>query len=259
MKKVIIFLISFLLTSCASSVFYQVYKTTPCENEKIESIGYVYEDSNCMVFYDFWCEGGNIGFKMYNKTNENLYLNLDESYFIRNGMAHDYFLNRTYSNSSSIGVSNSKTSYYTNSLSQGYMTVSGQTISNQEKRIICIPPKTYKLIQEYTINNTLYRFCNMLLYPNKKLIDTLKFTLSESPIIFGNKIAYSLGNSDKLIRVENNFYVSEITNYPEEIIKTWGIDYFCESDIIGEDVYYFKNESPLFFYHKYYKNNNYKH
>lgn len=290
MKKLIV-LCSVLLTSCSIPIFYQVYKTTPCENEKVENSGYVYEDANCMVFYDFWEKGGDIGFRLYNKTNENIYLNLEECFFVRNGIARDYYLNRSWGNSSSVGVSTSTSFSYSNSysssksetrydysdllktnssstsnstqnsLSAGSMNVSGRSVTYQEKNVICIPPQTSKRIQEYAINKTLYRFCELILYPGKKQIDTLRFTLFDSPIVFGNRIAYMVGNSDSLIRFENNFYVSEISNYPENEVIGYELDSFCKDDYFsnGEYIYVFKHESPLFFYHKYNKTNSYKH
>ncbi|MDD4460047.1 MAG: hypothetical protein PHQ24_09620 [Proteiniphilum sp.] len=40
--------------------------------------------------------GGNMGFGFFNKTNENIYLNLDECFFVRNDIANDYFLEREF-------------------------------------------------------------------------------------------------------------------------------------------------------------------
>ncbi len=57
----------------------------------------IYEDDNCIVSYNLWAERGDIGFRCYNKTNSNIYVNLEESFFILNGIAHDYFKNRVYS------------------------------------------------------------------------------------------------------------------------------------------------------------------
>lgn len=291
MKKLII-LSSVLLTSCVSSTFYQVYQTNSYGNETIEATGYVYEDANCKLYYDFWGISGDIGFFLYNISDENIYVNLAECFYVCNGAAYDYYLNREYGKNTSVTTSSpsSKTEYdniialsnLTNSIitaiaaSQGVpintsnnyistnysqnTSVSQKSITYHEKNIICIPPKSYKRISEYSINDVIYRYCDLLLYPNKKQIDTLTFTLLNSPIVFGNRIAYTKGNSDSLIRFENNFFVSAICNYPESEIKKYEIDTFCgESQFGSEYKAVITIQSPLMFYNTYMLTNSLKH
>jgi len=104
----LIAVIAVFLTSCATTSFYQVYKAVPTD-KSIKTENYlIYEDDNCKISYNFWGEGGNIGFYIYNKTNENVYLNLEQSFFVLNGIAYDYFKNRVYTHSTSSGSSASK-------------------------------------------------------------------------------------------------------------------------------------------------------
>lgn len=264
-------LIVVLLTSCATS-FYQVYKAVPTDN-LIKTDNYlIYEDDNCKISYDFWGEGGNIGFYFYNKTNENIYLNLEQSFFVLNGIAYDYFKNRVFTHLKGAGVTSSKVSTASKSVtginyldliqtnriqassSVGVMTPSGFSISYNEEKIICIPSKTSKIITEYNINESLYRDCDLFKYPTKRQIKSKSFTKSDSPIIFSNRIGYSVGQSDKLIKFENEFYISEISNYPEKEMIESKYDEYCglESMIKTE---YFKNVSPDKFYIKYGKRN----
>jgi hypothetical protein len=283
-------------TSC-STVFYQVYKVQPIDEVSKSTNFLVYEDENCKVFYDFWGQGGNVGILFYNKTNNNLYVNLKESFFINNGIAYDYYKNREFTNSenSSVSISNSSTEMYnytalntiglaasksisgdnyqgykqTNSFAAGIAssvaatagiaasktkeitTLSGSSVKYIEKDIICIPSKTSKIISEYSVTNTLYRDCNLLKYPSgKKQIQTKVFSENKSPFIFGNRIAYYIGNSEKLNVFENKFYVSEITNYPQKEIMIKTYDEFCGEKGLKKE-FYFKNSSPDKFYIQY--------
>lgn len=90
------------LSSCKST-FYQVV-TTQSENLKTEQNALFFEDENCKVYYNLWSEGGNAGFFFHNKTDMTIYVNLAESFFVKNGMAYDYSLNRTFSSSTSQSV-----------------------------------------------------------------------------------------------------------------------------------------------------------
>ena len=183
--------ITIMLSSCIPSAYYQLYKATPLDKAiNNDSNEIVYEDDNCKVYYNFWNEGGNMGFRFFNKTNDNLYLILKESFFIVNDHSFDYYLNRniTFGLKSTIssGILSSKsinnytylTSYNTNSsnlLNTG--TTSEYSITYNEKEIVCIPSHTFKIIFEYKITNSLYRDCDLFKYPNnKKKINTKSFT-----------------------------------------------------------------------------------
>ena len=198
MKKLLFSLvISVVLTSCSQSLYYQMYQTKPItENIEVNENALKFEDDNCVILYDFWGENGDMGFVIHNKTDQNLYLHLDECFYVENGFAYDYI--DTNNNSSIIVGNNAKI----------------------EKKAICIPPKYSKKISEYTINGNLYRDCDLFLYPVKNDNNTLDFTQENSPFIFGNKLAYSIGDSDTINQINNIFYVSKISNYAiEDITK----------------------------------------
>lgn len=264
-------IIAVLLTSCATS-FYQVYKAVPTDKSIKPDNYLIYEDDNCKLSYDFWGEGGNIGFYIYNKTNENIYLNLEQSFFVFNGIAYDYYKNRVYTHSTSAGATSSKATTASKSVtginyldllqtnriqasnSIGVMTSSGFSISYNEEKVICIPSKTSKIITEYNINESLYRDCDLFKYPTKKQIKSKSFTKSDSPIIFSNRITYTVGQSDKQIKFENEFYISEISNYPENEMFESKYDEYCGQKSTTKTKY-FKDVSPDKFYIKYSKGN----
>ena len=94
---VLVMLLAALLSSCAST-YYQVYETRPLPGTQVERGDgvLVYEDENCRVLYDFWTDGGNAGFAIYNKTGENLYVDKSESFFVKNGTAKNYYEGKSY-------------------------------------------------------------------------------------------------------------------------------------------------------------------
>jgi hypothetical protein len=271
--KKILFLTLFamFLTSCVSTTsYFQVYKATPSDKLVLKDNLLVYEDENCKVSYNLWNESGNIGFQFFNKTEKNIYLNLEESFFILNGIAYNYYRNRVFTNSTSSGATSyrgataSKSvtgiNYFdllqTNRISAtntvGIMTSSGFSVSFNEEKIVCIPSKTSKIISEYNINESLYRDCDLFKYPTKKQIKSKTFSKTESPLVFSNRIGYTIGLTDNLIKFENEFYVTEISNYPENEMYESKYDEYCGQKDFSITKY-FKNGSADEFYIKYSK------
>lgn len=264
------FLISFfiLFFSACTSTYYQVYKADFANSIEKKTNHLVYEDENCKVSYDLWSEGGDVGFIYHNKTDKDIYLNLDQSYFIINGRAHDYFQDRIFTYSTGTGVSSSKSAsksvavtglnylsfLQTNSGAiENKSKVSsskGYSVSYNEQKEIVIPPGTSKEISEFKVNPAIYRDCDLLLYPNKREVKTKEFTKSNSPFVFSNRIVYQLSKKTEPKAFENTFFVSEITNYPKKEVV--GKDYkeFCDDKSALEQEF-FRDVSPAKFYIKY--------
>jgi hypothetical protein len=253
-----------------SPSYFQVYKTEPSNKSLLKDNSLVYEDENCKVSYDFWSENGNIGFRFFNKTNGTINLNLKESYFILNGIAHNYYLNRTFTDFKNTGVSSVTTMggsksvtginylnlLQTNKLlassSTGVSSGQGYSIAYNEEPIVSIPSNTSKIINEYSINNLIYRDCDLYKYPTKKQIKTISFTKSTSPIVFSNRIVYLTENSVIPTKFENEFYVTEITNYSESDITDKKVEQYCNQKG-SVPISTFKDISPVKFYVKYTK------
>lgn len=244
------------MTSCATTTtsFYQVYTVKPIEESITNTDELFFEDENCKISYNLWDNGGNIGFNFHNKTDNNIYVKLNESNFILNGFAYDYFKNRTFTTSESKSASTSNTStgsvavtginVYNNiqtnqvksSSSANISSSVGYSVSIKEDSLICIPPNTAKRISEYSINNALIRNCDLFKYPRRKEIKTKSYTEEKSPIVFSNRITYEINGNSKL--VENDFFVSEITNYPESEFFEWKYDEYCGQKSSGSTKYY---------------------
>jgi len=243
-----------LMTSCTTTSFYQVYNVKPIEESITNTDELFFEDENCKISYNLWENGGNIGFNFHNKTNDNIYVKLNKSYFILNGFAYDYFKNRTFTSSESKSASTSNTStgsvavtginVYNNiqtnqvksSSSANISSSVGYAVSIKEDSLICIPPNTTKRISEYSINNTLIRNCDLFKYPRRKEIKTKSYTAEKSPIVFSNRITYEINGNSKL--VENEFFVSEITNYPESEFFELKYDEYCGQRSSVQTKYY---------------------
>ena len=275
-------IIVILLPSCSQiSYFYQVYKTG---NEGLQKKGdlITYEDEYCSISYNLWGEGGSFAFRFHNKTDQNIYLNKEECFYIRNGKAYNYYQSRIYAYSSSTGAnitsgssgtkisgaSNAVTGLnlysllQTNSLSTAaaissnlstsIMASKGYSVSYEEEKIICIPPETSKVIAEYSINKTPYRDCDLLRFPSKKVYVSKTFNKSNSPYVFSNRIAYRIGQDESERIVENKFYVTEISNLPEEKVLVEENEENC-----GQKSYskydFFRESAPDMFYIRYKK------
>jgi hypothetical protein len=211
-----------LMTSCAPGLFYQLYNVDPLDGSITNPDGLYYEDESCKISYNVWENGGDIGFNFHNKTEDNIYVKLNESHFILNGFAFNYFRNRIFTTSegksattSVKGINNytqSQPFQIKNSIFTNQSSSVEYTVSVKEDSIICIPPNTSKVISEYSINFSRIKSCDLFKYPHKKEIKTISYSVEKSPILFSNRITYEINGHSKL--VENKFFVSEISNYP---------------------------------------------
>lgn len=245
-QTAILLLVALVAASCKSNVFVQVYTAKPHSNLLESGDVIQYEDEQCLIVYNLWGEGGNMGFRFYNKTDHNIYLNLEETFFIRNGMASNYYKNRIYSSSSSFGssvVHDASKSKYTENLeganlqktrgktkrqSVEIINTSQEGISFYEEKVAIIPAKTSKYFQEYTVVNTLHRDCDLKRYPKGKRKESKTFTPETSPLVFSNRITYIVGNRGTSTKIENSFYVAEIANLSEKAATELKNDVFCD-------------------------------
>lgn len=229
MRIFIIIILSIIFTSCSSnlSIFYQIYETKS-DNVTFVNEDYYYENSEIKISYDFWNEYGNPGFTIYNKTQKNIYLNLEDSHFIINGIAHDYYLNRTFTNSitESSGLNTTETTYRakrnnlvdfvdlisgkgkksgsSESTSSITLSSSENSVSYSEKKVIIIPSNSSKIINEYEVNYNVYRGCNFLRFPDEDEIKPIQFTKENSPYVFSNIICYSIDKDLKNQKIISN-------------------------------------------------------
>ncbi|MBL0316681.1 MAG: hypothetical protein IPP69_13170 [Flavobacteriales bacterium] len=247
MKNIIIPLITLFLTSCTVTNYYQVYKAYP-EKGTITNDRIVFEDKNCIVCYNLWSNGGDVGFSIFNKTQEDLQVHLDNSFFVLNGVAYKYFQNRTFTKSSSLGVASTTTRYpyfWNQPRAQTVGANSTSSTAYGEQPTMTIPPSTLINISEYAVTNSRFTDCDLPKYPKAGSPNVLKYDVTNSPFVFSNLITYSTARDT--IRLENKFFISEIGNFPSTEMFTEVDTTMCGKKLDApKDV--FKKTSPNEFY-----------
>ncbi len=176
-------------TSCSNVRYYQVFEIKPISvNAKVINDTIIYEDGNCSILYNFWNEGGNTGFVFYNKFDSNIYIDMSETFFIKNNVVtYDYY-------------------------SKGIC----------EKEILCVPPKTNRIISGVVLNKNIIPLCPLAI--SKKDIQNknnehIFLDKMSSPLVFYNLIVYSFDKSlENPISIKNDFFVHKIVNYREKDI-----------------------------------------
>lgn len=256
--------VAFGLQSCATTAsFYQVFNVKPMDSAITTMDELFFENEDCKITYNLWSDGGNIGFNFLNKTDSDIYIKLNESNFIFNGFAYDYFKNRTFTTSQSKSTSaNAKSTgsvaitevninkaiqsnkvKRSSSANVGF--TAGSAVSIREDSIVRIPSKTTKRISEYQISNNLFRDCDLYRYPKRKQIKSMSFEVKNSPIVFSNRITFRINGQKRF--VENKFYVSEITNYPQSAFLERKYDTSCGNRNTISSWHYKLNGSDKFF------------
>jgi len=255
MKNSLLFLILFLsliLSSCATKTYFQMYDLES-DSLEVTDDALIYENSYFIIGFNFWKAGGSGSFIIKNKTDSILYIDLGNSYSVRNGLATPYFLNRTFTESSSQMVSNynffsadhSSSSFSGSSLfnfnsnnynvdgfvsnrstrtSQRGISGSGGTttisktsgIMFQERRIISIPARAAKRVNGSPFQSRPLLDCDLVRNPTRNQISSLTFDRKNTPLYFTNVISYSFQESDLNDRetIEMSFWVTKISNMP---------------------------------------------
>jgi hypothetical protein len=279
MKHLTIFTISLsvlLLASCTVSTnyYYQLYDIDTDQECVRDSTKLIFEDDNCKIIYNFWSQGGNPGFLFFNKTNTPIYLNKEETFFIFNDIANDYYQNRIYTSSTSTITSSSlvtgstkyvsglnnlglkQTNSGSSSNSLGLSSNTGYSVSFQEPKTICIPPLSAKVFEEYSILKTPHRDCELFRFPEENELSSKEYTAQTSPIRFSNVITYKLGKDGQVINLNNNFYISRIENIPEKGMMKFTHPSHCDEKRTSY-IRSMTNISAYRFYTKYQKPSSY--
>lgn len=211
MKKLFLLLTVFaFISSACSPLFYQQIATLHSENVNLKDDGtFAYEDGVMTIEYDFWAESGKFKFVVTNHSDDNIYLNLAESYFVDNGCAHDYYQSRTYVHSTKSTVSSG---FMVAGTSSTFAATTGQGafVEYAEKAIVSIPAHSYKVFEEFSVASSVFRECGFVRDPSKKERAVREFNDYTSPKVIENRLVFNMG--DVAIPVTNVFYVSQYQN-----------------------------------------------
>lgn len=255
-----------LLPSCSKVTYYQICKVSS-ELPTTSKGNYMSENESCKITYDFWDKGGSIFFYIHNKTDEIVYVDLTKSFLIKNGIAYDYFKNRTTATTVTHNVSNGSS---VKSTSLGYWNYYGlnvpgsvsvskektaetqksSTIKYGEKSVIAIPPHSAKTLYEYNIMKNHYSDCDFEDTPSKKKRPIMNFTSSNSPVRFTNFICFRVGENGEDEVVQDSFYVSEVVNKHEKAATT-NVEEGCDNDLYKTYRKVFIDSDPKGFYIEY--------
>jgi hypothetical protein len=209
----------------------------------------VFESEDFKILYNFWSEGGDAGFYFHNKSDTDIQIDLTKSFFVLNDVSYAYFQNRTFTESESKESSTSASSYsYFYGRAQKVSNSASSTTTFSQNTNITIPKKSMSKISEFHISNARLLSCDLIKYPRAKDIRTVKFDALNSPFKFYNLISYTLKNETK--RLENKFFVSELTNLPEVAMLTTNERSPCGRKL-DVPVKVFKDIAPDKFYVKY--------
>lgn len=202
-KWILLLLPELIFSRCTVTNYYQLFTAQP-ENGVKNTANISFEDDNLLISYNLWGIGGDFSFSVYNKSQEDVVVQMDKSFFVLNGYAYDYFKNRVYTQkTNSVPLNPANIS----------ITFSDYSISYSERPDVVIPPLTKKYFSEYTINNNYYENCDLPKFPRAKKNKSISFTKDNSPFVFYNLITYVHNGISK--RFENHFFVSEIINLPQ--------------------------------------------
>lgn len=246
MKKLFLPLaVATIMCSACSPLFYQQIATLSSENVNLKDDGsYAYEDGVMTIEYDFWAESGQFKFIVTNNSDDNIYLNLAESYFVDNGYAHDYYQARTYVYTSRTMASSGSTASAavagtaavsagvagqgiyggvvgasaTLAASKGYGASKSYSVASEkvasvefaEKAIVCIPAHSYKVFEEFSVATSVFRECGFVRDPSKKENAVREYNGYTSPKVIENRLVFNMG--DVTIPVTNIFYVCQYQN-----------------------------------------------
>lgn len=220
--KSLSFIFAILFCSCSS--YYQIQEVTTGPNLTAAGNTLVYEDPDCVITYDLWSNGGNTDFVFENKTGFLMYLNLDNSFFIKNGMAYDYNPHQKANKRSR----------------------ECQSEANPENAVIKIPSHSKKVIRGFQITQSVYENCDLNKKPKEGTEPAMTFNAKESPVTFENRINYeTTGLGEKM--VTNTFYVSKVTNLNGNDAKTPVSIPEC-SNVSPKEKLCFVSKSPASYY-----------
>ena len=269
-KLVCVIITSLFSVSCTQS-FYQIY-TMDSKDLKMQDNSLLFENADCQVSYNFWSDGGHISFAFKNKTDKDIFINMNESFLVVNGNAHNYFEAKTYTYGSafatsigygeSLGVSLSgKTGVWSN---KHYTASAGvaasitsksaimNTVSIKEQEVVCIPANSFKTFSKFCLSPAIYQKCvKKVDYPSKK-VSLAKFDSDNSPIMMNNRLTYGFKSDNMDKHIDNVFWLGEIENYSEKSAIERKSEKGCY-DYLSKEIKVFKIGTPSQFYRHYQK------
>lgn len=244
-KKIILGLTIPLSVGCKNINYYQLHQisSTDVNNEQM-----IYSNEVMDIEYNFWTEYGSSECLISNKTDSLIFLNMELSHLIYNGLAVPYYSNKVTTTTSSSFNTHTTYSYYYPHYNSSSGSVSGNSSMITESKMIVIPPRSSKYISGFSIGY-FFKNCDFDL---KKDSMVKSFDINNSPIQFSNLFYYSLGSpKGQMQKIKNTFYVSRIAIYSGSKFITRKQKSACGQAIKGSYENVFNYELYNRFYVKY--------
>lgn len=230
------------MASCSTTQYLQVYDVMPGDGVELRDGYPVYDDGTMAVAYDFWGNGGQAGCLITNNGEENIYVDLAETFFVKNGLSDPCYKERTYTvtsastveanavalSSASATVSAPFYNYIydlagtvgvglsdTRGVMRGVSSSASNSVSVAEQQIVVIPPGTAVFVGGHSIlSGNYYTNRGSEQDPGSKKKDETEFSTDNSPLKFGNVIAYRIGRDGEWQDLRSEFYLQRLTDYP---------------------------------------------
>lgn len=223
-----------ILDSCRTIGYgYQIVETKAIRNG-LDSYDLEFVSDSVTVIYDFWSEGGRMNMSIVNHSNQIISLDLQNSFFIRNGVSKSYYSPGSVSFGYSSEMENTQIESNTVvSEPLGFSYADMNSGSTREKvefsfetvkvntAVLRIAPHAYINLHGYQILNQVLDPC--IIYDEDEMNDTawVDYTKEESPVHFSNYLTIRGEDGQPMLTTTHSFYVkrtkfTSVSNYEEE-------------------------------------------
>lgn len=245
-KFFVILNLAFFLLSCGPIPYYQIqeFKKTQSVSALPEN---VFKNNDLLIEYDFWTRKGFSDFKITNTSDSLIFLDLELTHFVMNGLASPYYTNQIQMESSAIVSSRINSRIYGYS-SNGVKYETSNTII--PSKIVVIPPKTHKLVKGFNIA-LIYKDCNLKHFTDSS---SVRFNDTLSPVVLRNLFYYTKGAGSKTLSTfENELSLYQVINVNQAKFYRFDYKYECNQKTSVYKHPYTKFKFYNSFYIEYYK------
>lgn len=228
MRHVLTLALVMTVVSCNTTRYLQVYDIMPGEGVELRDGYPVYDDGVMTVAYDFWGDGGRADCFITNNGEENIYVDLAETFFVKNGLSDTYYKERTHTETWTSAVETKAVALssggaamltpfhsYTYGVMQGASSSVGNSLSETQQQIVVIPPGTMAFVGGHSILSGNYLTNRGYEHdPGSSNKGETEYTAGSSPLKLGNIITYRIGRDDEWHDLRNEFYLHRLTDYP---------------------------------------------
>ena len=150
------------------------------------------------------------------------------------------FYNYIYDFAGTVGVGLSDT----RGVMRGVSSSASNSVSVAEQQIVVIPPGTAAFVGGHSIlSGSYYTNRGSEQDPGSKKKDETEFSTDNSPLKFGNVIAYRIGRDGEWQDLRSEFYLQRLTDYPlSKFYKTYS------KQIKSDDVYIWRGYNGTYDY-----------